>query len=158
MDKQKFRYNRVTPQVVEELKKILGERYVIFGDPEKLEAYSHDEVAEKEYAHMPEALVRPITAEEIAAVMKLANRERIPVTPRGAGSGLSGGAVPIHGGIVLLMDRMNRILEIDRDNMMITVEPGVVTNEINQVLKEKGLFYAGYPMSLETCFVGGNVA
>jgi glycolate oxidase len=158
MDKQKSRYNPVTPQVVEELRKIVGERYVVFGDPEKLEAYSHDEVAEKEYAHMPEALVRPISAEEIAAVMKLANREKIPVTPRGAGSGLSGGAVPIHGGIVLLMDRMNRILEIDRDNMMIAVEPGVVTNEINQVLKEYGLFYAGYPMSLETCFVGGNVA
>jgi glycolate oxidase len=158
MDIQNSRYNRVTPQVVEELKKIVGERYVVFGDPEKLEPYSHDEVAEKEYAHMPEAMVRPISAEEIAAIMKLANREKIPVTPRGAGSGLSGGAVPIHGGIVLLMDRMNRILEIDRDNMMITVEPGVVTNEINQVLKESGLFYAGYPMSLETCFVGGNVA
>ena len=158
MDKQKSRYNPVTPQVVEELRRIVGERYVVFGDPEKLEPYSHDEVAEKEYAHMPEALVRPISAEEIAGVMKLANREKIPVTPRGAGSGLSGGAVPIHGGIVLLMDRMNRILEIDRDNMMITVEPGVVTNEINQVLKEYGLFYAGYPMSLETCFVGGNVA
>jgi glycolate oxidase len=158
MDDQKIRYNRVTPQIVEELKKIVGERYVVFGDPEKLEPYSHDEVAEKEYAHMPEALIRPVSAEEIAAVMKLANREKIPVTPRGAGSGLSGGAVPIHGGIVLLMDRMNRILEIDRENMMITVEPGVVTNEINQVLKESGLFYAGYPMSLETCFVGGNVA
>jgi glycolate oxidase len=158
MDNQKPRYKRVTPQIVEELKRIVGERYVVFGDPEKLEPYSHDEVAEKEYAHMPEAVVRPVSAEEIAAVMKLANREKIPVTPRGAGSGLSGGAVPIQGGIVLLMDRMNRILEIDRDNMMITVEPGVVTNEINQVLKETGLFYAGYPMSLETCFVGGNVA
>ena len=90
--------------------------------------------------------------------MKLANRERIPVTPRGAGSGLSGGAVPVRGGIVLLCDRMNRILEIDRDNMMVVVEPGVVTNEINEVLKEYGLFYAGYPMSLETCFIGGNVA
>jgi glycolate oxidase len=158
MENKKSPYNRVTPKVVEELNRIVGERYVVFGDPEKLEPYSHDEVAEKEYAHMPEAVVRPVSAEEIAAVMKLANREKIPVTPRGAGSGLSGGAVPIHGGIVLLMDRMNRILEIDRENMMIIVEPGVVTNEINQVLKESGLFYAGYPMSLETWFVGGNVA
>src|SRR5512143_1359906 len=124
MDAHRFQYNRVTPQIVEELKKVVGERYVVFGDPEKLEPYSHDEVAEKEYAHMPEAVVRPISAEEIAAIMKLANREKVPVTPRGAGSGLSGGAVPIHGGIVLLMDRMNRILEIDRDNMMITVEQG----------------------------------
>jgi glycolate oxidase len=151
-------YHTVTPRIAEELRSLVGPRYVIFGDPEKLEPFSHDEVAEKEYAHMPEALVRPISAGEIAAVLKLANREKIPVTPRGAGSGLSGGAVPIYGGIVLLLDRMNRILEIDRDNMMITVEPGVVTNEINQVLKEAGLFFAGYPMSLETCFIGGNVA
>ncbi len=151
-------YNPVTPRIAEDLRTLVGDRYVIFGDPEKLEPFSHDEVAEKEYAHMPEALVRPISAEEIAAIVKLANREKIPVTPRGAGSGLSGGAVPIYGGIVLLLDRMNRILEIDRDNMMITVEPGVVTNEINQVLKEAGLFFAGYPMSLETCFIGGNVA
>jgi glycolate oxidase len=107
---------------------------------------------------MPDAVVRPRTAEEIAAIMQLANRENIPVTPRGAGSGLSGGAVPIHGGIVLLVDRMNEILEIDRQNMMIVVEPGVVTAEINEKIAPDGLFYAGYPMSLETCYVGGNVA
>jgi glycolate oxidase len=107
---------------------------------------------------MPEALVRPETAEQIAAIMKLANRCKIPVTPRGAGSGLSGGAVPIYGGIVLMCDRMNRILEIDTDNMMLVVEPGVVTSEINEKLEGTGLFYAGYPMSLETCYIGGNVA
>jgi glycolate oxidase len=151
-------YAPVTRAIVEELKKIVGEKYVIFGDAEKLEPYSHDEVAEAEYAHMPECLVRPATAEEISRIMKLANRRRIPVTPRGAGSGLSGGAVPIHGGIVLLCDRMNRIVEIDRANMMIVVQPGVVTNEINELVKDYGLFYAGYPMSLETCYIGGNVA
>jgi glycolate oxidase len=158
MDKPNSIYNPVTEKIAGELKKIVGEKYVVFGDAEKLEPYSHDEVAEKEYAHMPEALVRPISAEEIAAILKLANREKIPVTPRGGGSGLSGGAVPIYGGIVLLLDRMNHILEIDRGNLMITVEPGVVTNEINQALKEYGLFFAGYPMSLESCFIGGNVA
>jgi len=151
-------YNPVTPAVAAELKSIVGEKYVIHADPEKLEAYSHDEVAESHYAHMPEAVVRPESAEEIAAVLKLANRRRIPVTPRGAGSGLSGGAVPVRGGIVLLCDRMNRVLEVDRENMMVTVEPGVVTNEINDLLRDDGLFYAGYPMSLETCYIGGNVA
>lgn len=151
-------YHHVTPGIVKELARIVGEGFVTYGDPEKLESYSHDEVAEKEYAHMPEALVRPISAQEIAEIMKLANREKIPVTPRGAGSGLSGGAVPIYGGIVLATDRMNRILEVDRENMMVTVEPGVVTNEINEVLREAGLFFAGYPMSIETCFIGGNVA
>jgi glycolate oxidase len=103
-------------------------------------------------------VVKPIDAEEMSAIMRLANHERIPVTPRGAGSGLSGGAVPAHGGIVLSVERMNRILEIDRENLVVVVEPGVVTNEINATIKDDGLFYAGYPMSVETCFVGGNVA
>ena len=151
-------FNSLTPALADELRKIVGEKYVVYGDSEKLEPYSHDEVAESEYSHMPDCLVRPGTAAEIAAIMKLANRERIPVTPRGAGSGLSGGAVPLCGGIVLLCDRMNKVIEYDKANMMITVEPGMVTNEINELVKGDGLFYAGYPMSLETCYIGGNVA
>ena len=152
------KYNPVTPTIAAELRKIVGEKYVVYGDAEKLQPYSHDEVPDARYAHMPEALVRPGTAKEIAAIVKLANRERIPITPRGAGSGLSGGAVPVCGGVVLLLDRMNRVLEIDQENMVIIVEPGVIANEINEVLKDKGLFYPGYPMSVETCFIGGNVA
>lgn len=151
-------YNKITGQIVEELKKIVGVNNVIYDDLEALEAYSHDEVAEKHYAHMPEAVVKPSSAEEIAQIMKLANKYKIPVTPRGAGSGLSGGAVPVYGGIVLSFERMNKILEIDRENLVIVVEPGVVTNEINNAVKEYGLFYAGYPMSVETCYIGGNVA
>ncbi len=121
-------------------------------------AYAHDEVADTSFAQLPEVVVKPATAEEISAIMQLANRELVPVTPRGAGSGLSGGAMPIYGGIVLSSERMNRILEIDRDNMVVVVEPGVVTNDINEAIEEDGLFYAGYPMSVETCFIGGNVA
>ena len=155
---QKTSYNPVTPEIVDELKKIVGDKYVIFADAEKLEPYSHDEVPDPRYAHMPDAVVRPNSRDEIAEIMKLANRERIPVTPRGAGSGLSGGAVPIYGGIVLLLDRMNRIVEIDKKNLMIVCEPGVVTNQINDLLADDGLHYPGYPMSLETCFIGGNVA
>jgi len=151
-------YRPVTPEIIRRLEAIVGPRNVVFGDPERLEPYSHDEVADAQYAHLPEAAVRPGNAAEIAAIMKLANEEHTPVTPRGAGSGLSGGAVPVHGGIVLLTDRLNQILEIDPDNLMIVAEPGVVTNEINEVLKPHGLFYAGYPMSLETCYLGGNVA
>jgi glycolate oxidase len=152
------KYNPVTARIVEDLRRIVGERYVIHGDEEKLEPFSHDEIPDRHYAHMPEVVVRPGSAEQIAEIMKLANRERIPVTPRGAGSGLSGGAVPLHGGIVLFVDRMNRILEVDRENLMVVVEPGVVTAEINEVLEPDGLFYAGYPMSRETCYIGGNVA
>ncbi len=152
------RYNPVTPAIVAELQSIVGEKYVIYDDVEKLETYSRDEVADPAFAHMPDVVVKPASAEEISAIMRLANRELIPVTPRGAGSGLSGGAVPVYGGILLSVERMNRILEIDRDNLVIVVEPGVVTNTINEILKDDGLFYAGYPMSVETCFVGGNVA
>ncbi len=152
------RYKQLTAPIVAELRRIVGGRFVIFGDADKLEPYSHDEIPDRHYAAMPECVVRPDGAEEIAAIMKLANREMVPVTPRGAGSGLSGGAVPIHGGIVLLCDRMNRILEVDRENMLAVVEPGIVTNEINEAVRADGLFYAGYPMSLETCFIGGNVA
>ncbi len=151
-------YRPVTPAVADELAAILGEAHVLYGDPAAMQDYAHDEVAGDEHAHMPEAVVKPASAEEISQVLRLANRERIPVTPRGAGSGLSCGAVPIYGGIVLSTERMNRILEIDRENMVAVVEPGVVTNDINDAIEEHGLFYAGYPMSVELCFVGGNVA
>lgn len=150
-------YNPVTPEIVRRLREIAGEKYVI-ADAEKLEPFSHDEVVDRRYAHMPEVLVRPADAQQIAAIVTLANEEKIPLTPRGAGSGLSGGAVPICGGIVMLCDRMNRIIEIDTRNMVIVVEPGVITSDINAALEGTGLFYAGYPMSMETCFIGGNVA
>jgi glycolate oxidase len=151
-------YKPVTAGIVEELRGIVGERQVIYGQPERLVNYSHDEVAGEEHAHLPEVVVKPGSAVEVSAILRLANRERLPVTPRGAGTGLSGGAVPVRGGILLSLERMNRILEIDPANMTVTVEPGVVTNEINEAVREHGLFYAGYPMSLESCFIGGNVA
>lgn len=151
-------YQPVTPAIAEELRRIVGERCVIYGEPEQMQDYAHDEVAGKEHIHMPEVVVKPTSAEEISQIMQLANRERVPVTPRGAGSGLSCGATPIHGGILLSLERMNHILEIDCENMVAVVEPGVVTNEINDAIEEYGLFYAGYPMSVELCFVGGNVA
>ena len=150
-------YNLVTDAVVTELRGIVGAQNVLT-DVERMEPYGHDEVADKHYARTPEAVVKVESAEQVARIVQLANRELIPVTPRGAGSGLSAGATPIHGGIVLSTERMNHILEIDADNMMIVVEPGVVTNDINDKLAERGLFYAGYPMSVETCFIGGNVA
>jgi glycolate oxidase len=152
------RYRTVTVEIVDELRGLVGARHVLWDDPERMESYAHDEVAGAEYAHMPEVVVKPDGAGEIATILRLANRERIPVTPRGAGSGLSCGAVPVYGGILLSLERMSRILEIDTQNMVAVVEPGVVTNEVNEAVRALGLFYAGYPMSLESCFVGGNVA
>ncbi|NLL83298.1 MAG: FAD-binding oxidoreductase [Lentisphaerae bacterium] len=151
-------YNRVTPAIVAELTGIAGAGRVIYNDSERMEAYSRDEIPGNHYRAMPEAVVFPGSSAEIAAIVKLANRELIPLTPRGAGSGLSGGAVPIYGGIVVCTDRLNKIIEFDPANMMITVESGVIANDINEYLKDSGLFYAGYPMSMETCFIGGNVA
>jgi glycolate oxidase len=151
-------YQPVTQAIAAQLRAIVGEQHVVYDAPERMQDYAHDEVAGAEHAHTPEVVVKPNTAAEIAEIMRLANRERIPVTPRGAGSGLSGGAVPVYGGVLLSLERMNRILEIDRENMVVVVEPGVVTNDVNEAIRESGLFYAGYPMSVETCFIGGNVA
>jgi len=151
------RYRPVTPEVLDELRAIVGERFVET-DPEKLEPYSHDETHGAAFRALPEVVVKPRTAQEIAGIVQLANRRRIPVTPRGAGSGYSAGAVPLYGGIVLATERMDEILEVDEANMMVVVEPGVVTNDINEKLAPLGLWYAGYPISLETCFIGGNIA
>ncbi len=151
-------YNPVTPAVVQELSAIVGSQHVIYGEPERMLDYAHDESFATNEQHLPEIVVKPVTAEEISAIMRLANREHIPVTPRGAGSGLSGGAVPLYGGILLSVERMNRILEIDLENLVAVVEPGVVTNELSEAVRAHGLFYAGYPMSVELCQIGGNVA
>jgi glycolate oxidase len=155
---EKTSYAPVTREIASALQAIVGEKNLIFSDPDLLQNYAHDEVAGTEYARMPEAVVKPASASEISEIMKLANRQRVPVTPRGGGTGLSCGAVPLYGGIVLALERMNRILEIDRENMVAVVEPGVVTSEISKAVQAFGLFYAGYPMSFESCFIGGNLA
>lgn len=152
-----YSYTKIDQDILKKLEDIVGEQFVIT-DAEKIEPYSHDFIEEEGYSSMPEVVVKPKTAREIADIVKLANKRKFPVTPRGAGSGLSGGAVPLYGGVVLSVERMNRIIEIDEQNMMAVVEPGVITNDINNSVRDLGLFFAGYPMSLETCFIGGNVA
>lgn len=151
-------YNRVTAAIVKQLQEIVGEKNIIYEDKEKMLPYSHDETHAAEYAFFPEVVIMPGSSEEISAVLKLANQMLIPVTPRGAGSGLSGGAVPVCGGILLSLEKMNRILEIDAENLLAVVEPGVITNDLNLKAQQQGLFFAGYPMSMETCFIGGNIA
>jgi glycolate oxidase len=150
-------YRRVTPGIVDELRRICGTEFVFSDGDKKLKKYARDKVPEA-YGHMPEVAILPKTAREISRVVKLANREKIPITPRAAGSGLSGGAVPVYGGILLSVERMNDIVEVDAQNLMAVVEPGVVTNRLDEVLQPHGLFFAGYPLSEEICFIGGNVA
>lgn len=152
-------YGKVTDAVVEELKKITGAAHV-WTNEEKLEACSRDEttVLRPDERFMPEVVAAPSSALEVSEILKLANRLRIPVTPRGGGTGLSGGALPLYGGIVISDERLNRILEIDAENMVAVTEPGVITSEINVAAAEKGLAYTGYPMSVLSCHIGGNVA
>ena len=150
-------YGPITPQVVESLIQIVSGKNVIVGG-ERLERYSHDETDIQEYGHLPDIVLTPENTQQVSRIMKVASLHTIPVTPRGAGSGLSGGAIPVYGGIVISLEKMNRILEIDEENLTVTAEAGIITNELNERLKSRKLFFAGYPMSLETCVLGGNIA
>lgn len=154
-----FSYSPVTDNTVADLIAIFG-RSGVSVDREKIEAYSKDEVAphlwEKKYE--AEVVCFAETAEQISRLMEYANEYRIPVTPRGAGTGLSGGAVPAYKGIELSLERMNRILEFDAENLTMTVEPGVITSDINKAALDNHLMYAGDPCSGDASFIGGNVA
>lgn len=148
-------YKKIDDSILKKLQAISGEENVSVS-PEDKETYSHDEVAELKYE--PEAVVKVRSAEEISRIMKLAQSENFPVTPRGAGQGLSGGAVPIFGGVVLTLEKMDKILEIDEENLMVTVEPGVITGNLHREVEARGLFYPVDPASLDSCSIGGNIA
>ncbi len=140
---------------LQQLKNIVGDEYV-FADEDNLKHYGHDET--ELLLFLPEVVVKPRTTEEIAAIMKLCNEHKIPVTPRGAGTGLSGGALPHLGGVLLSTERLNTIIDIDERNLQVTTEPGVITEVLQNAVKEKGLFYPPDPSSRGSCFIGGNIA
>ncbi len=140
---------------LESFKKITGDAYV-FVDEESLNNYAHDETENLHF--LPDIVIKPRTAKEISQILILCNEHKIPVTPRGAGTGLSGGALPHLGGILLSMERMNSIIEIDERNLQVTAEPGVITEVLQNAVKEKGLFYPPDPSSRGSCFIGGNIA
>ncbi len=142
-------------KIISRLKRIIGNEGVLTAK-EDLNAYSYD--ATSIWTHMPEVVVLPTTTEQVSEVLKLANEKRIPVTPRGAGTSLSGGPVPIKGGIVLCSTRMNRLLEINKGNLTATVEAGLVLQEFNVALDKEGLFYPPDPQSFLGCTLGGTVA
>jgi glycolate oxidase len=152
--------NRVVPSLltathIDTFRKIVGHQFV-FADDESLQHYSHDETENLHFP--PEVVIKPRTPEEISAILKICNGEKIPVTPRGAGTGLSGGALPHLGGVLLSTERMNTILDIDERNLQVTTEPGVITEVLQNTVKEKGLFYPPDPASRGSCFIGGNIA
>jgi glycolate oxidase len=146
---------QITTELLEQIKSIVGAEYV-FTDEESFEKYGRDETEKLHYS--PAVVVKPRKTEEIAALMQLANKHLIPVTPRGAGTGLTGGALPHLGGLVIAMERFNQILEIDERNLQVTTEPGVITELLQNAVKEKGLFYPPDPASKGSCFIGGNIS
>ena len=149
------KFHTLSPQQVAALEKLVGNTHVLV-DRDALERYGSDET--EDLCFPPAAVVKPGTVGEIQAVLRYAYAERIPVTPRGAGTGLSGGALAVHGGICLSTERLNRILEIDMQNLVGVVEPGVVTETFQNEVESRGLFYPPDPASRGSCFLGGNIA
>lgn len=139
------------------LAEIVGAEHLLLpGSSDTYADYGRDHT--EDFLFVPAAVVRPGTPEEVSALMRLCYAEEIPVTPRGAGTGLSGGALPQHGGLVLSTERFNRIIQIDEQNFQATVEPGVVTQAFQEAVKAKGLFYPPDPASRGSCFLGGNLS
>ncbi|HEX9021781.1 MAG TPA: FAD-linked oxidase C-terminal domain-containing protein [Nitrospirota bacterium] len=142
------------PSTLRELKKIVGPAN-LYTSAEELVVYSYDATRRES---LPWAVARPASSREISEILKLANRDLFPVVPRGAGTGMSGGSVPVRGGLVLSLERMNKILEIDEDDFLAVAEPGVVTGDLQREVESRGLFYPPDPASRDFCTLGGNVA
>jgi len=148
-----MQYGKVTPEIIAQLKEMVGEKNVL---TEGLENYSRDEMPHPE-PRTPDVVVKPENTASVARILQLANEKLIPLTPRGGGTGLSGGAIPVYGGILLSLEKMKKILEIDEANFTATVEPGVTLAEFYKALAEHGLYYPVYPGEL-TATLGGTIA
>jgi glycolate oxidase len=141
-------------RILGELESIVGAGHVRADDAAR-EACASDGTA---FHHRPDLVVLPDGADQVSAIVRVCARERMPVVPRGAGTGYSGGAVPINGGAVVSLERMNRILDIDQSNLLAIVEPNVITGDLQDAVERVGLFYPPDPSSLRQCAIGGNVA
>jgi glycolate oxidase len=144
----------IPDNVILELEVVVGQNNLLT-TPEERWGYAYDAT---DRAAMPEAVVFPGSAAEVAAIVRLANEHRFPVVPRGAGTGRSGGSVPIEGGVVLVLTRLNRILEISRPDLVAVVEPGVILSRLKNAVEAEGLYYPPDPSSADFCTIGGNVA
>jgi glycolate oxidase len=150
-----MKFHPVDERIVEALTAIVGRSQVVI-DKDTLDTYAHDETPL--YHSLPEVVVKPATTDEVSRIMQLAHDHIIPVTPRSGGTSLSAGAVPLKAGIVLSLERMDRIKEIDEKNLMVVVEPGVITEQFDKELARHGLFFPPDPVSSDSCMIGGNVA
>jgi len=149
------RFGRLTAEIVQQFIDFLGKDRV-FHDSETLFDYSHDWT--EDYAFPPDVVLKPETTEEVAQILKICSDNDLPVTPAGARTGLSGGMLPIYGGVLLSLERMNKILQIDEQNLQMTVQAGVITQHIHQAAENVGLMYPPDPSSMGSCFIGGNIA
>jgi glycolate oxidase len=152
-------YQVLTPSLIAQFEAIVGDAHVLTAQRVEADVYAdygRDHTEDLHFA--PDVVVRPANAEQVSQIVQLCYEYHIPVTPRGAGTGLSGGALPVHHGVVLSTERLNRIIEIDERNLQATVEPGVVTEVFQNAVKEVGLFYPPDPASKGSCFLGGNLS
>jgi len=147
-------FHRITETIMLQMRQIVGEAH-LSTDETILHNNGHDET--EDLVYLPEVVVFPETVTQISQLMRLCNAERIPVTVRGGGSGLAGGALPVEGGLVISTKRMDKILHLDEQNFQVTVEPGMITENLQNTLKDKGLFYPVDPSSKGWSFIGGNV-
>jgi len=150
-----MKFNKINPEILAEIIRVTGDSRTFF-QKEDLFRFSHDETEDLHF--YPEVVALPQNAEEVAELVKICSTYLIPITPRGAGTSLSGGALPIYGGLVICMERMNRLIEIDERNLQASVESGLITEELINAAAEKGLFYPVDPASKGSCFIGGNVS
>ena len=150
-------YQPITDTIIEKLKAITGPSYVKT-DKDILVQYQTDYETNPAMFHMPEAAVIPGSAEEIAAIVKLANEYQFPITVRSGGTRLADGAIPVCGGLVLSMERLNKIIELNEEGMYMTVEAGVRTVDLQKLAHDHGFLYAGDPSSSESCMIGANLA
>ena len=145
----------LNPEILSELEKIVGPSY-LFTDEATRKLYGQDETEDLNFP--PQVVVKPANTEEVAQILKISNTYKIPTVPIGARTGLSGGALSIFGGIGISMERFNKIIEIDEQNLQITTEPGVITQVLREAVAEKGLLYPVDPSSMGSCWIGGNIA
>lgn len=144
----------INKKIRKELFKIVGKEGFYDSIEDKI-CYSYDATSNK---FLPDLVLRPINVTQVSSILKICNLEKIPIVPRGAGSGYSGGSLPIKKGIVLDLTRMNKILDIDNQNLTVTVEPGIINAKLRKVVESQGLFYPPDPASMEFCTIGGNIA
>ena len=150
-----MKFNKITSAHITFFRSILEDKYVLT-DKEQLDRCASDQTEDLRY--LPEVVLQPGNTQEVSNILKYCNEYGIPVTPRGAGTGLSGGALPVFGGVALDMKRFNKILNVDKRNFQVTTEPSVITQELQEHLKAEGLFYPPDPASKGSCFIGGNVS